>query len=296
MKKWLTIFTLLLVLFSATAVYAQPSTTQQEELKKALEAVRKIQQVGPTKIKLLDQAQLNLPANCIYIPQPEAGQLTKSMGNGDDPAVIGLVFPKDNNWMVAIRYYKSGYLKDGDAKNFKIDDMFKKIKEGTEWGNNERKQKGIPEIETIGWVDKPQYDPVRHTLMWSIALKDKGQANTNVINYHASLLGREGQLTLSLTTKDNVGQKPIVTQLLAATEFAPGKRYEEYNASTDKTAEYGIAGTAAKKPGFFALVTAFVVEFAKEIIGLTVLGAAIVFMQFFRKAKKDDATQSPPEN
>jgi uncharacterized membrane-anchored protein len=86
-------------------------------------------------------------------------------------------------------------------------------------------------------------------------------------------------------------QKPVARQLLAAVEFEKGKAYTDFNASTDRIAEYGLAaligGVAAKKLGLFALIAAFAVKFAKVLIfGAIALGAG--FVKFFRK-------KDPPE-
>jgi uncharacterized membrane-anchored protein len=49
-----------------------------------------------------------------------------------------------------------------------------------------------------------------------------------------------------------------------------------------------VGGVAAKKLGLFAVVTAFVLKFAKVIlIGLGVAGAGLV--NFFRRKPRDDA-------
>ena len=60
---------------------------------------------------------------------------------------------------------------------------------------------------------------------------------------------------------------PAARQLLSAVNFKEGKRYADFNSSTDKVAAYGlaalVAGVAAKKPGLLALAGAFILKFAK---------------------------------
>jgi uncharacterized membrane-anchored protein len=69
----------------------------------------------------------------------------------------------------------------------------------------------------------------------------------------------------------------VAHTLLAALAYDPGKAYEDFNASTDHIATYGIAalvgGIAAKKLGLFALIGVFVVKFAKVIM----IGVAALF-------------------
>ena len=64
--------------------------------------------------------------------------------------------------------------------------------------------------------------------------------------------------------------KPTAQQLLAAIEYRAGQRYADFNPTTDKMAEYGIAalvgGLAAKKLGLLAVIAAFAVKFSKLLI------------------------------
>lgn len=75
-----------------------------------------------------------------------------------------------------------------------------------------------------------------------------------------------------------------------------GKRYEDFSATTDRIAEYGLAaligGIAVKKLGLFALLAATVLKFAKVIfVGAAVLGAGV--MRFFRRKPRDGSPGGP---
>ena len=64
-------------------------------------------------------------------------------------------------------------------------------------------------------------------------------------------------------------------------DFKSGKRYGDFNSSTDKVAAYGlaalVAGVAAKKLGLLALFAATILKFAKVIaIAVAAFGAGIV--------------------
>lgn len=89
------------------------------------------------------------------------------------------------------------------------------------------------------------------------------------------------------------GLKPVAQTVLGALDFNQGKRYADFNASTDQVAAYGlaaiIAGAAAKKLGFFALVAAFVAKFAKVILVLAAGGAAGLVKLFKRKKNPPQA-------
>jgi uncharacterized membrane-anchored protein len=267
---------------------------QRQAIDSAFEQAKKVQVAGPAEITLRDQALFKLPAGYLWVPEAEAAKLLKSMGNRTDSRLLGLVLPKDQrqNWMVVAKHEDAGYIKDDDAKNWDVDALFKSLKEGTEAANEDRKAQGFAELEIVGWVEKPQYEASTHRLVWSMSAKDKGAPAQEGagINYNTYALGRDGYITLNLLTnpREVEHDKPHARALLSALNYKEGKRYEDYNASTDKTAEYGLAalvgGVAAKKLGLFALAAGFFAKFAKIILlgGIAVLG---VLQRIFKRDK-----------
>jgi len=209
--------------------------------------------------------------------------------------VAGMIFPQEQQpGFVVVRYIASGYIKDDDAKDWNADEMLASFKEGTEASNEERRQRGFPEMEVVGWVERPAYDASTHRLVWSMASRDKGSRDAGQgVNYNTYLLGREGYVSMNLVTDlDAVeAQKPTARRLLAALEFDKGKGYGDFDSSTDRIAEYGLAaligGVAAKKLGLFALVAAFVLKFAK-IIALAVAGLGTLVWKYVGKKKSGE--------
>ena len=238
---------------------------------------------GPADVKLIDQATIHLPKGYVFVPQSEAVRLLKAMGNRPSQDTLGMIFPTSgDNWFLVARYVPSGYIKDNDAKDWNADDLLKNIREGTEQANAERRKRGIPEMEVVGWVESPAYDASSHRLVWSLSSRDKGAPASaeKGVNYNTYLLGRQGYVSMNLVTDLNSveEQKPIARRLLEAVEFEKGKAYADFNSSTDRVAEYGLAalvgGVAAKKLGFFALIAAFAAKFAKLVIfGFVAAGA-----------------------
>jgi uncharacterized membrane-anchored protein len=270
---------------------AQAATPQEREaeVQAATEAANKARVAGPADIKLRDQAVLKLPAGMTYIPQPAAGQLMKAYGNGDDDELVGLVEPADGDWLVVAEYRASGYIKDDDAKDWNVDELFKSLKEGTDAGNEERRQRGIPELEVTGWVEKPHYEPATHRLVWAMAARTKGEPDNDAssVNYNTYALGREGYLSLNLITSRGAVErdKPVAHTLLSSLDFNQGKRYADFDSKTDHVAEYGlaalVAGVAAKKLGLIAVIAAFAAKFAK-VIGLAVVGLGAAATKLFK--------------
>lgn len=265
------------------------------ELQQASAIAMAAAQHGPREIQLGSQALLKLPAYYAYIPAAEASGLMTAMGNHTDSNFHGLIIGEKLNGFVSVRFDPAGFIKDDDAKDWNADELLKNLKEGTEAGNADRRARGIPEFEVTGWIEKPAYDGGSHRLVWSAALQDKGARadSREGVNYNTYLLGREGYLSLNLVSdRQNIeAEKPMARELLAAVAFNDGKRYQDFNAGTDKVAEYGLAalvgGIAAKKLGLLATLGIFLAK-AWKLVALAVVAIGAGIGKFFRD-RGDDA-------
>lgn len=274
---------------------AVPQTQIEKEAQAATAAAIAAVREGPVEIKLNDQAVLAVPKGYGFVPAAQAARVLKSMGNSSGEGLLGLLLPDDETgggWFVVANFEKSGYIKDDDAKNWNTEELLASLKEGTEAGNKERVARGIPEMEVIGWIEKPRYDTGTQRLIWSASTQDK-HASTDAkkgVNYNTYALGREGYISLNLVTAlDEIeAHKPIAKTLLSALSFNEGKRYTDFNSATDKIAEYGLAaligGIAAKKLGLLAVAVAFFAKFAK-IIAVVVLGAGGGLAKYFKSKR-----------
>ncbi|MFI5268218.1 MAG: DUF2167 domain-containing protein, partial [Chloroflexota bacterium] len=230
-----------------------------------------------------------------------AQRLMHAFGNSVSDDLLGLVVPNDaRRWLITVKYEKSGYIKDDDAKHWKVDELFQNIKDGTEESNKQRVSLGVPELEIVGWVQQPQYTEASHELIWSIKGHDKGapQDSGYNINYNTYVLGRDGYISMDLVTDPATVQADAddARILLDAMSFDAGKRYQDFDSSTDKVAEYGLAaligGVALKKIGLFALAAAFFIKMWK-LAALAVFGAVAGFKKYVKK-KKADLIPPPP--
>ena len=240
---------------------------------------------GPATIALRDQAVLELPDGYGFVSEEPGARMMEAMGNRVDGRFLGLVLPMadEERWFVSVEYEPSGYIEDDDAKDWDAAALLEELKAGTEAGNERRRELGIPAMVVTGWAEEPSYDATAHRLVWSAeAGSPDAPAEDPTINYNTYLLGREGYVSMNLVTSVSLvdAHKPAAKELLAALSFNEGKRYRDFDASTDRVAAYGLAaligGVAAKKIGLFAVLAAFFVKFAKVIIlGLTVLLAIV---------------------
>jgi len=283
---------------SFLATSAASAQTAENEFDQVFAAAQKDIVQGPRDVKLSSQAVLHLPDGKLYIPQPHAAKLMHAMGNpGDYSDLEGVVFQRgDDGWFATLRFEKSGYIKDDDAKHWDAADMLKSFKEGTEASNEERKKMGGRALEITGWAQEPTYAADTHRLVWAMKSREVGAPANEPqgVNYNTYALGREGYMSLNLVTglDDLPKYKGEAQQLLGALEFNDGKRYADFNSSTDKVAEYGLAalvlGVGAKKLGLLAVIGAFLLKFAKIIL-LAVVGFGGAIMKLFGRKKSETA-------
>ncbi len=271
-----------------------PSKLEQE-IQAAWTAASKVAIAGPGEIKLLDQATLKLSSDQVFIPAEEANRVMTALGNQALPSRFGLIASKKENWLVDIDWTKEGYIRDGDAKEWKPDSLLENLKEGTEQGNASRIARGIPALDVVGWVETPTYDAATHRLIWSLSLRERG-APANIpqtINYNTYALGREGYFSLDLVTGSDTiaADKNVAKALLASLDFKPGKRYQDFNGSTDKVAAYGLGAligvVAAKKLGLLTIIGIFLLK-AWKIGLLAVAGGVAAAKRFFKRGGDPD--------
>jgi len=294
--QWIAAATLLL----SAPFAAQAQGKAEADVTAAFDAAQKTAVHGPSEVKLAEQATMRLPEGFAYVPPTESGRIMTAMGNRVGEGLLGLVFPGDDpdaNWFVVIRYIDAGYIRDDDAKDWNADELLKNLRAGTDEANRERRGRGIPELEVLGWVEAPRYDAATHRLVWSAATKDKSEpgAAPRGVNYNTYALGRHGYVSLNLVTEYAAieKEKPIAQRLLGALEFNAGTRYADFNSATDRVAEYGLAalvgGFAAKKLGLFAMLGVLLAKFWKVIAIAGVAGAGGLAKLFGRKKGDESA-------
>ena len=291
----------------ACAAFALPAPAQDTPPEAAEPEVTESEDAAPAGPELNYQtgtitlpnkvATLHLGQKYRYLDANETNKLLMAWGNESDTSTQGTIIPSDvdpwseSGWAVILTYDDDGHIDDSDAAEIDYDDMLEDMKEGTEDHNGERKEAGFEAVHLIGWAEKPHYDASAKKLYWAKELSFEGTPG-NTLNYDVRVLGREGVLSMNaVASMDRLEQiRGEMRPLIEVAEFNEGYRYGEFNAKTDRVAEYGLAALIAAgvgaKLGLFAKLGALLLAFKKFIvIGLIALGA------FIKKlfGKKDEA-------
>jgi uncharacterized membrane-anchored protein len=287
MKRCMLILVMALIFF--------PSMARAEEKAEQLSW-----QAGPTEVRLSDQATLRLPEGYRFLDREQTLTVLRQMGNFPSGSELGLVTSTNKEgWFVVVEYIDAGYVKDDDAANWNADELFAAIKEGTENDNKQREEQGFPPLVLLGWEEKPRYDAQAHKVVWAIS--SKSQERTGV-NYNTLALGRHGYMSMNMVGRlqDLPQLKPHTQTLLNNLNFVEGKRYADFNSSTDKVAAVGLAALiagAAFKSGILAKLWAFLIPLivaGKKLIILLVVAIGAWLAKWYKKRPAPVPASPPP--
>lgn len=288
MKKWTSIAVAALISSVAMPVAAgadagaQPSA-QVAQLVKSLKPQQGKFAIGEA------HATLDLGQTYDFYDKDDARKILVDVwGNPPEAAknVLGLVMPAgasplSDSWGAVVTYEDTGFVSDDDAAEVDYAALLKQMQEGEAERNEQRKKQGYPEIHLAGWAETPRYDATTHSVVWAQDLAFR-ETPVHTLNYDVRTLGRKGVLSINFISA--MSQLPSIRQAAQAftthAAFDAGSRYTDFDASTDKEAEFGIGGliaagvgvAAVKKLGLFAIL----LKFLKPILIAVVAGFAVL--------------------
>ena len=229
--------------------------------------------------------------------------LEELWGNPPDADILGMIVPKkaglmgEGSWAVVLSYSAEGYVSDKEANEIDYDDMLKTMQQQTLDSNIERQKAGYGTIGLNGWATRPHYDASTSKLYWAKDLTFDG-SKEHTLNYDVRALGRYGYLSMNAvaTMADLKVVEADMADVIKMAEFQSGARYADFDASSDKTAAYGlaalVAGGIAAKSGLLAKLLALLIA-GKKLIFVVVAGAFIGIKKFFA-GKGSGPTASGP--
>jgi len=130
---------------------------RDNELREAWRAGGRAAVRGPSTASLGAQGSFQVSDTHLFIPVPEATRIFRALGNSPGSSLFGIVTSErdEESWIATINFRKEGYIRDDDAKEWNADELLDNLKAGTENSNEERRSRGFPEIEVVGWIEKP---------------------------------------------------------------------------------------------------------------------------------------------
>ena len=250
------------------------STYGQAEKEEKDQRLKFAWQKGPVTGILGGQGQVKVPSGYVFLPQAETGKFLEALDNIPNGSEYGVLMPKDSDWFLVFEFDDIGYVKDDDKGKLDADAMLTQMKKNDKASNEDRRSRGMEELNTVGWEKKPAYNESTHNLEWAVRVKGKGP---EFINHHVKILGRHGVMIVTW-----VGDKaemstamPKVASLLAGFSYTSGNKYAEFR-SGDKIAKYGLTALVTGGAAAVLLKTGLLQKLWKPIVlGVAAVGAAI---------------------
>ncbi len=295
------VLSLLVVLWSATwsataSAQRLPAADDPETIVRQLDFKSGLQPLG-------EVAEVNA-TSLAYLGPADARRLLEDAWDnpkGSASGVLGMLLPRDvdplspESWAIVVRYDKSGYVEDDDADAIDYAELLEAMREDVVDSNEERRKRGYPAIELVGWASTPYYDKATHKLHWAKELHFDGETG-NTLNYNLRALGRNGVLELNFVAGmeqlDTI--RRAIPRVMAEVNFKPGYRYEEFDSSVDAVAGYGlaalVAGGVLKKAGFFGAILAVLVAAKKLwiVAAVALFGGVSAFLRRRRARRPID--------
>lgn len=224
-----------------------------------------------------DLAEIELPEGYLVLDGAGTKRLMEYMQNPVSGAEVATVASADENaeWFIVFEWSDIGYVEDEEGTDLDPDAILASIREGTEAANEERRKRGWPTMEVVGWQEEPHYDFDTHNLTWSIVGESEGHRSINRI---VKLLGRRGVMTATLVSPpETLAVSAHETDtLLAGYRFRPGSTYAEYVPGKDKLAEIGLTALVVGGAGAALVKSGLLARFWKLILaGFVAVGAGI---------------------
>lgn len=204
---------------------------------------------------------LDIPKTLYFLDADDAKRVI--VDAWDNPAAdgtIGMIFAAGTSplnsgvWGVEVQWDDSGYVSDEDAATIDYDELLESMQSDVRRESERRVSSGYDSVNLVGWAAPPSYDAGTHKLYWAREL-NFGGVEKNTLNYNIRVLGREGVLVLNFIADiDALSDiETVAPDVLRVAQFAEGRRYEDFDPSTDRIASYGLAGLIAGGIGVVAL-------------------------------------------
>lgn len=239
---------------------------------------------GPASVETEGHSTLQVPEGFVYLDQKDTLkflELNRNLGDGNEV----LIAPDDLSWSAYLDFLDEGYVKDDEQID--ADALLESLKENTAAANEERRNRGWPELEVVGWAVAPDYNRETRRLEWATTIQSDNGRSTN---FFTKILGRRGHTSVQMVAPpDELAQAEAkLNEVLTGYSFKTGDTYADFRPG-DKVAEYGLAAmvvggaaAVATKKGFWGVLAGFFAAAWKFIVAAAVAAGAAV-KKFFAK-------------
>src|SRR5687767_58176 len=161
---------------------------------------------GPRDEDIASKATLHTTESVAFLDEDNSRSFLQLTGNIPEDDNYIIVSSEDgSDWWATFTFNPSGYVRDNEKID--ADELLSTLKESDGPANEYRRELGLGELHTVGWVVPPHYDTATRRLEWGLKLRsDEGES----VNYTVRLLGRTGVMNATLVTDQETIEKDVV--------------------------------------------------------------------------------------
>jgi uncharacterized membrane-anchored protein len=232
-------------------------------------------QAGPLQAAIGDGlAEIDVPEGFLFLDADATARFMELTGNPVNGSELATLAPTEGAWFLVFEWDEIGWVDDADRDSLDAEALLTSLRQGTEAANEERRKRGWPAFELVGWQEPPHYDERTQNLTWAIEGRSENEV---VLNRLVKLLGRRGVMSVTLVgSPDEVAAAtPRVDALLGGYRFRSGHTYAEYLPGSDRAAQVGLAALVVGGGAAALAKSGLLAKFWKPIaVGAVALFAA----------------------
>jgi uncharacterized membrane-anchored protein len=193
---------------------------------------------GPTTVSLGKFGEIKVPLGYQFTGAEGARAFLAEKKNAVPKDLVGCMISPAVTWPVLFEYSETGYLPDAQPSPLDKDGILNTFVQQYKGRHPEEfKNRTAP----LSWQVPPSYDPVEHSLEWSIRAETgpKNEPSTT-LNYNLELLGRHGVLHVT-TIYQGITDLESLRKLAKSASFKAGERYSDHQQG-DPAATLDLAG------------------------------------------------------
>ena len=234
---------------------------------------------GPSTGDLGSIAEIKVPSGYIFAGSRDTIKLMEAMENTTDGTELGFLAPQNLEWFVVFDFDGMGYVSDEEKDDLDADLILDSLKEAQIQGNMERRRRGWPTMEIVGWHKKPFYNQTTHNVEW--AARARNEDGSYVVNYNARILGRKGVMSATLVAEPSQINSflPSYQRCIDGFDYKAGEKYSEWKEG-DKVAEWGLVGLITGGAVAVAAKSGFLAKFWKVLI-IPFIAVGVFFKKIF---------------
>lgn len=236
---------------------------------------------GPQQITIGSYANVNIPSGYRFADGNGARIILESENNPVPNDLIGIIAANSGKWCAVMEYSPKGYVKNPDTGQLNTTAVLKDVQKQFQSGDS-----GTA-ITALNWNSQPAYDPLNHSLAWSLQVQTP---SSKVLNETSVLLGRHGILEVTDARAYPLAAGPSLTEIMPNIAFPKGERYSDYQAG-DKVSEIGLSELITGKNDSTGEFTGAAAAWIYSGLSLLVLGGLVVL---WKKSRRRSAAPRVP--